>query len=158
MPHRGARASGQPRLSQSWRLPGCFIHSGTNICDVGGGIRPVLAGLALAKAVAVAGHLKDVHLVGQAVERRAGQSFFLVGFGPFIEGQIAGDPLPYSRFVHVWMPPLVQWFFERRDRVRSCIGPLVAAIDTAAGRYGDARIRSRSTDRARWLQHKYCFL
>ena len=46
----------------------------------------------------------------------------------------------------------------RTRQMRSCIRPLVAAIDTAAGRYGDARIRSRSTNRAHWLQHKYCLL
>lgn len=57
-------------------------------------------------------------------------------------------------------PRWCRWFLNglRCDRVRSCIRPLVAAIDTAAGRYGDARIGCRPTDRARWLRHKHCAL
>ena len=39
------------------------------------GLRLVLAGLALAEAVTFAVHFKDVHMVGQAVRKRAGQSF-----------------------------------------------------------------------------------
>ena len=42
--------------------------------------------------------------------------------------------------------------------MRSCIRPLVAAVDTAAGRYGDARTRGRSTKRAHGLLHKDCFI
>jgi len=34
----------------------------------------------------------------------------------------------------------------------------LCGADMAAGRYGDARIRSKSTNRARWLLHKDCFL
>ena len=37
---------------------------------------------------------------------------------------------------HVWMPPCVQEFFERRlacDRVRSCIRPLICGDDTCRG-------------------------
>ncbi len=37
-------------------------------------------------------------------------------------------------------------------------GPFVAAIDTAAGRYGDARTKGRSTNRAHRLLHKDCFV
>jgi hypothetical protein len=37
-------------------------------------------------------------------------------------------------------------------------GPLVAAIDTFAGRYGDARTRGRSPNRAHRLLHKDCFV
>lgn len=44
-------------------------------CDVGVGLRLVLAGLALAEAVAVAIHLKDVHLVGKSIQKCAGQAF-----------------------------------------------------------------------------------
>jgi hypothetical protein len=35
--------------------------------------------------------LKDGDLVGQAIEQRAGQVFLSEGFGPFVEGQDAGD-------------------------------------------------------------------
>jgi len=35
----------------------------------------VLAGLALAQAIAFAVHLKDVYVVGQAIQKRAGQAF-----------------------------------------------------------------------------------
>lgn len=44
-------------------------------CDVGVGLRLVLAGLALAEAVAVAIHLKDVHVVGKSIQKCAGQAF-----------------------------------------------------------------------------------
>jgi hypothetical protein len=37
-------------------------------------------------------------------------------------------------------------------------GPLVVVIDTAAGRYGDARTRGRSPNRAHRLLHKDCFV
>jgi hypothetical protein len=43
LPHRRAAASGLPRLSRSWRLPGCFDPSGPNTCDVGVG-SPCLVG------------------------------------------------------------------------------------------------------------------
>ena len=75
LPHRRAPASGQPRLSYSWRLPGCFGPSGPITCDVGAGLGFVLAGLALAKAVAVAIHLKDVHVVGQSIQESASEAF-----------------------------------------------------------------------------------
>ena len=48
--------------------------------------------------------------------------------------------------------------FRACDRMRSCIRPLVAAVDTAAGRYGDARTKGRSTNRAHRLLHKDCFV
>ena len=67
-----APASGLPRLSQSWRLPGCFGPQGPNSHDVDFELRLVLAGLALAEAIAVAVHLKDVDVMGQAVEERTG--------------------------------------------------------------------------------------
>jgi hypothetical protein len=34
-----------------------------------------LAGLALAEAIAFAVHLKDVYVVGQPIQKRAGQAF-----------------------------------------------------------------------------------
>ena len=37
-------------------------------------------------------------------------------------------------------------------------GPFIAALDTAAGRYGDARTKGRSTNRAHRLLHKDCFV
>ena len=70
-----APASGLPGLSQSWRLPGCFGPQGPNSHDVDFEPGLVLAGLALAEAIAVAVHFKDVHVVGQPVEACAGQAF-----------------------------------------------------------------------------------
>ena len=55
-------------------------------------LRLFLAGLALAEAIAFAVQLKDVHVVGEPIEKRAGQAFGAKGFRPFIEGQVAGDP------------------------------------------------------------------
>ena len=55
------------------------------------GLRLALAGLALAEAVTFAVHFKNVHVVGQAVQKRTGQAFGAKGFGPLVEGQIAGD-------------------------------------------------------------------
>ena len=72
-------------------MPGCFGPSGPTACDVGVELRLVLAGLALAKAVAVAIHLKDVHVVGETIKECAGQAFGSQSFRPFIEGQIDGD-------------------------------------------------------------------
>ena len=37
LPHERAPASGRPRLSRSWRLPGCFGPCGPNIDDFGAG-------------------------------------------------------------------------------------------------------------------------
>ena len=51
---------------------------------------------------------------------------------------------------HVWMPPFAQVVFRAAcscDRVRSCIRPLMRPSSTA-GRYGDARNRSKSHLRA----------
>ena len=72
-------------------MPGCFGPSGPITCDVGVGLRVVLAGLALAKAVAVAIHLKDVDVVGQTIEKRPSETFGAKGFSPFVEWQVAGD-------------------------------------------------------------------
>lgn len=48
-------------------------------------------GSALGEAVAVAIHLKDVDVMGEAVEQGAGQAFRSEGLGPFIERQVAGN-------------------------------------------------------------------
>lgn len=53
--------------------------------------RGILAGSALSKPVAVAVHLEDVDVVGQAVEKGAGQALGSEGFGPFVERQVAGN-------------------------------------------------------------------
>ncbi len=45
------------------------------LCRFGGWLRLVLACLAVARAIALAIHLKDVDVVCQAVEQRVGQSF-----------------------------------------------------------------------------------
>ena len=90
-----------------------------------------------------------------------------------------------SRWIHVVNPrgaicacmdaPLVQEISERFECVIGCGhvsvdrqaicetslprgGPLVAAVDTAAGRYGAARTKGRSTNRAHKLLHKDCFI
>ena len=43
------------------------------------------------EAIAVAIHLEDADVVGQAVKERACEALGPEGFGPFVEGQIAGD-------------------------------------------------------------------
>jgi hypothetical protein len=59
----------------------------------------------------------------------------------------------------LWMPPFAQDVFERpgpRDRVRSCIRPVMQPFDMAAGWYGDARIRRKSKPRAVELAATRC--
>ncbi len=51
----------------------------------------LLAGCAVGEAVALAIHLEDADVVGQPVEQRAYQMLGAEGFGPFVEGPIAGD-------------------------------------------------------------------
>jgi hypothetical protein len=46
---------------------------------------------ALLETEAIAVHLQDMDVVGEAVEQRAGEPFRAKDFGPFREGQIAGD-------------------------------------------------------------------
>jgi len=46
---------------------------------------------ALLEAEAVAVHLQDVDVMGKSVEQSAGQPFRAEDFGPFGEGQVAGD-------------------------------------------------------------------
>ena len=63
-------------------------------------VRPILLGsfsgggeacAALAEAVTFAVHLQDVDVMGQSVQKRAGQAFGPEGFRPFFERQIACD-------------------------------------------------------------------
>ena len=46
--------------------------------------------LALLEAVPLAVHLQDVHVVGEAVQQRAGQPFRPQHFGQLLKGQVAG--------------------------------------------------------------------
>lgn len=46
---------------------------------------------ALLEAEALAVHLEDVNVMGEAVEQRAGQALGAEDAGPLVEGQIAGD-------------------------------------------------------------------
>jgi hypothetical protein len=46
--------------------------------------------LALLEAVALAVHLQDVHVVGEAVQQCAGQPFRPQHFGQLLKGQVAG--------------------------------------------------------------------
>jgi len=55
------------------------------------GIGVGFSGAALAGSVAVAVHLKDVDMVGQPVEQRAGEALGVEGLGPFIEREVADD-------------------------------------------------------------------
>ena len=69
-----------------------------------------------------------------------------------------GEVWPTTReqrcWVHVWMPPFVQVIFEQYECVIECdhvSGLKGAAFHMAAGRYGDARIRAKSQERAMML-------
>ena len=46
---------------------------------------------AVAEAVAGAVHLQDMHMVGEPVQQRAGQSLRAEDLGPFVEGPVGGD-------------------------------------------------------------------
>ena len=48
-------------------------------------------GFALLEPEALAVHLEDLDVMGQAVEERAGEAFRSKDLGPFIEGQVGGD-------------------------------------------------------------------
>ncbi len=50
-----------------------------------------VSGPALREPVALAIHLEDVDVVGQAIEKSAGQSLGSEGPGPLVERQVAGD-------------------------------------------------------------------
>ena len=46
---------------------------------------------AVLQPVALAIHLQDVDVVGEAVQQRAGQPLRTEDFGPFVERQVGGD-------------------------------------------------------------------
>ena len=50
-----------------------------------------VAGPTLREPVAVANHIEDVDVVGQAVKQSAGQPLCSEGLGSFVERQVAGD-------------------------------------------------------------------
>lgn len=50
-----------------------------------------LSGATLGETIAVAIHLEDVDVVGDAVEQRAGEALGSELFGPFVKWQVAGD-------------------------------------------------------------------
>jgi hypothetical protein len=45
----------------------------------------------LLEPVAIAVHFQDVDMMGNAVEQGVGEPFRTEDFGPFLEGQVAGD-------------------------------------------------------------------
>ena len=51
-----------------------------------GGVLP-----AALEAVALAVHLQDVHVVGEAVQQRPGAPFLSEDLGPLVEGQVGGE-------------------------------------------------------------------
>ncbi len=65
---------GQP-WARRLRLVGCFL---------------LFFSSALVEPVAVAVHFQDMDMVGEAVEKRAGQAFGAEHLGPLVEGEIAG--------------------------------------------------------------------
>ena len=58
---------------------------------VGSVSRRGLTPAALVEPIAVAVHLEDVDVMGEAVEQRAGQAFGAEHLGPFVERQVGGD-------------------------------------------------------------------
>ena len=56
------------------------------IRDLGGGVLP-----ATPEPVAVAVHLQDKHVVGEAVQQGSGQPLRAEYLGPFVERQVGGD-------------------------------------------------------------------
>ena len=67
--HPGSRA-----YHRAGGCPDALAPQGPNSHDVDFELRLVLAGLALAEAIAVAVHLEDVHVVGQPIKKCAGQA------------------------------------------------------------------------------------
>ena len=81
----------QPRAaSRAWRAPDLprSEHRGRLTA---GRLRRALSLLAVFEPIAVAVHLEDVNVVGEAIEQRAGQALGGEHAGPLVEGQIAGD-------------------------------------------------------------------
>ena len=70
------------------RGPQVRIESGVFrlVRDLGGGALP-----AVAEAVAVAVHLQDMHVVGEAVQQGSGEAVRAKHLGPLIERQVGGD-------------------------------------------------------------------
>ena len=70
-------------------------HIPRNLARVGGagwlGVEDLAFAPALLQTEAVAVHLEDVDVVSEAVEQSAGEPFRAEDFGPFGEGQVAGD-------------------------------------------------------------------
>jgi hypothetical protein len=103
----GANAYYCQRRSKSRPRGGAKVgHYGAGLRPPGGrspsgGLRPArhffrsvstgLSGAALSETIAVAVHLEDVDMVGDAIEQCAGQTFGSQGFRPFIKREIAGD-------------------------------------------------------------------
>ena len=58
---------------------------------VGSVCRRSLTPAALIEPIAVAVHLEDIDVMGEAVEERAGQAFEAEHLGPFVEWQVGGD-------------------------------------------------------------------
>jgi hypothetical protein len=74
-----------------WRLErsGGRHTPGGGIGLGGSGANGTAFAAALFEAEAVAVHLQDVDVVGEAVEQRAGEPFRAEDFGPFSERQVA---------------------------------------------------------------------
>src|SRR3546814_11540694 len=66
----------------------CGPSGSSGCCSVGLGF---VLGFALLEAEALAIHLKDVDVMCEAVEERAGEAFGSDDLGPLIEGQVCGD-------------------------------------------------------------------
>ncbi len=57
----------------------------------------MLVGLpALLEAEALSVHLQDMDMVGEAVEEGPGEPFRAEVFSPLVEGQVGGNPGPYT--------------------------------------------------------------
>ncbi len=69
------------------RVGGTCGPSGSSGCRSGG----AGFGFALLEPEALAVHLEDMDVVGQAVEERTGEAFRSNDLGPFIEGQVGSD-------------------------------------------------------------------
>src|ERR1700758_2821754 len=84
----GAEPRAAPR---AWRAPDLprSEHRGRLVASRV--LRLTLAMLALFDSIAVAVHFKDVDVVGQPIEQRAGQPLGPEHAGPLVERQIAGD-------------------------------------------------------------------
>ena len=84
-----------------WEGPGCDAAAraggtcgptGSSVGWVVGSVRRRgLTPAALVEPVALAIHLEDVDVVGEAIEERAGEALGAEHLGPFVERQIGGD-------------------------------------------------------------------